>query len=123
MASLWCDSPPFAVEHHVRIDADRGIVDEGLAIDLGKVDGALHALGDHLSRLAEMERNAEVLGEMIERAERQNAEGNVGAGKHAGHGANAAVAAADHDRVDLSGLGALDAQPRRAASARTLRRI
>ena len=27
--------------------------------------------------------------------------GTLGAGKHAGHGANAAVAAANHDRVDL----------------------
>ena len=100
-------SPPFAIEHDVGIDADRGIVDEGLAIDLGKVDVALRAPGDHLGRLAEMERDAEVLGEMIERPERQDTEGNLGAGKHAGHGANAAVTAADHDRVDLSRLGAL----------------
>ena len=45
---------------------------------------------------------------MIERSERQNAERNAGAGEHAGHGANAAVAAANHHRVDLSGLGALE---------------
>ena len=45
---------------------------------------------------------------MIERAERKNAERNVGAGEHACHGANAAVAAADHDGVDLSRLGALE---------------
>ena len=55
-----------------------------------------------------MKRDAEVLGEMIERPERQDAEGNPRASKHAGHGANAAVAAANHDSVDLSFLGALE---------------
>ena len=65
-------------------------------------------LGDHLRRLVEIERDAEILGEMIERAERQNAEGNARAGKHPCQGANAAVAAANHDRVDLTRLGALE---------------
>ena len=54
-----------------------------------------------------MKRDAEVLGEMIECPERQDTEGNLRAGKHAGHGANAAVATANHDSVDLSRLGAL----------------
>ena len=58
-----------------------------LAIDFG---GLLEVQGD-----------AKVLGEVIQGAERQDAERNAGIGKHAGHGANAAVAAANHHRVDL----------------------
>src|SRR5688572_26455651 len=38
---------------------------------------------------------------MIERAERQDTDGNVAAGKYARDGCDAAVAAADHDSVDL----------------------
>ena len=94
-------SSPFAVQHEIRIDADRGIVDEDLAIDLGEIDGALLALGDDADRLREVERDAEILGEMVERAQRQDAEGNAGVRQHACDGANAAVAAANHHRVDL----------------------
>ena len=45
---------------------------------------------------------------MIERPERQDAQGNLRAGKHASHGANTPIAAANHDGVDFSCLGALE---------------
>ena len=61
-------------------------------------------LGDDFGGLLEMQGDAEVLGKVIQGAERQDAERNVRAGKHAGHGANAAVAAANHHRVDLGCL-------------------
>jgi hypothetical protein len=41
---------------------------------------------------------------VIQGAKRQDAERNVGAGKHAGHGTDAAVAAAHHHRIDLGCL-------------------
>ena len=49
--------------------------------------------------------NTEILGEMIERAEREHAERHRCLGKHACHRANAAVASADHDGIDLAALG------------------
>ena len=87
--------------HDIGVDADRGVVDEGLAIDLGEIDGACLALGDDFGGLLEVQGDAKVLGKVIQGAERQDAERNAGLGKHAGHGANAAVAAANHHCVDL----------------------
>ena len=64
--------------------------------------------GDRRGSLLDRQGNSEILGEMIERAERQHAERHSRAGEHAGHGANAAVASADHDGIDLAALGLLD---------------
>ena len=50
---------------------------------------ALVPVGDHRRRFVEVERNAEIAREMVERAERQDAERGLGPGKRAGGGADA----------------------------------
>ena len=51
---------------------------------------------DGARRLRRIERNAQVLGEMVERAERQDAERRAAAAHHVGHRADRAVAARGH---------------------------
>ena len=109
--------PPFPIDDHVRVDADRGIVDEGLAVDLGEVDDTRAASGDGCRRFLDRQGDAEVLGEMVERAERQHAERHDCSGQHACSGAHAAVAPANDDGIDIaaSALARQRARRRRAA--------
>ena len=53
----------------------------------------------------ELGRHAEVAGEMIERAQRQDAQRHARAGEEVGGTVDAAVAAADHDAVQLACAG------------------
>ena len=59
--------------------------------------------GDDARGRGEVERDAEVLGEVVERAEGKDAERHVAAGEGAGDGADGAVAAGGDDGVDASG--------------------
>ena len=63
------------------------------------IDLPLHECDD---RLVEVERDAEVLGEVVVRAERQHAERLVAAGDDVGDGVDGSVAAAGEDRVELA---------------------
>ena len=63
---------------------------------------------DYARRRIRVQREAEILGEMIERAERKHPERNVRAGKDVRDGADTAVAAANDDRVNLPALCLLE---------------
>src|SRR4029453_15923082 len=92
---------PVALDDEIRVDADRRVVDEDLAVDLAEIDHAGLTASDCLRGALEVERKPEVLGEMIERSERNDAERHARSGEHACNGANAAVAASGDDRVDV----------------------
>jgi hypothetical protein len=95
-------SPPVALDDEIRIDADRRVIDEDLAIDLAEIDHAGLAATDCRRGAVEVEREAEILGEMIERSERNDAERHPRSSEHTRHGADAAVAASGDDRVDVA---------------------
>ena len=88
-----------AVDDHQWVKADRGIVDEGAAVDLGDIDAALVAGSDDRRRLGKVEGNAEIAGEMVERAERQQAHRRLAAGQRAGDRAHRPVAAGGDDQL------------------------
>src|SRR5215510_11558200 len=92
---------PVALDDEIRVYADRGVVDEDLAVDLAEIDQAGVAASDCRRGALDSEWKPEILGEMIERSEWNDAERHACSGKHACHGANAAVAASDDDRVDV----------------------
>ena len=96
-----------AVDDHQRIEADGAVVDERAAVHLGDVDPPLGAGGDQRRRFVEVGRNAEIAGEMVERAERQDAEPGRAVRDRAGGGADGPVAAAD----DQQRIAALDDRP------------
>ena len=96
-------APTLALGHHVGVDADQRVVDEDRAVDLPDIDRADVVRGDDRDRQLELERDAEILGEVVERADRQNPHGHAGAGEHARDAADRTVAAADDQAVDLPG--------------------
>ncbi len=102
---LMAGSSPLAVDDHVRVDADGRVVDENLAVDLGEIDDAGVPRGDRRRRFLDLQGDAEVFGEMIERAEREHAERHVRPGKHACQGADAAIASAHDNGVYLAASG------------------
>ena len=69
---------------------------------------------------AELERNAEVLGEVVERAERQDAEGDAGVDQRRGDRADRAVAAAGDDQRRPPGDGVADGGDDLVAAMREL---
>ena len=64
----------------------------------------LMAGGDHLDGTLDVLRQAEILGEMVERAERQHAQRHPAVGQHPGHRADRAVAAAHDHGIELAAL-------------------
>ena len=86
-----------ALLHDGRVEADARVVDEDAAVELADVDQLGLAVDDRLYRRVEVERNADVLGEVIERAERQHAERGLRADERRGDGAHRAVAAGGDD--------------------------
>src|SRR5262245_39638507 len=98
-------SPALAVDHHVGVDADRGIVDESLTVDLGYIDVAAVPGSDCRCCLLHLQRDTEILGEMIERAEGEHPKRYACTSEDASHGADAAVAAPHDDCIDLFALG------------------
>jgi hypothetical protein len=81
----------------MRIDPERRVVEEHAAVDLADVDKLHHAARDRCDRGFEAERDAQIACEMVEGAERQNAERHLAAGEDRGRRTKAAVAAADND--------------------------
>jgi hypothetical protein len=67
-----------------------------VAVDVADVDGADRAVGERVRRLCQAERQAQVLGEEVHGAERQDAERRVRAGEHRRGAGDGAVAAPDH---------------------------
>ena len=97
--------PPLAVDDHVGVEADRRVVDEHPAVDLGDVDPARAPGGDRGTGPLDLERHAKILGEVVERAQRQHAERHVRSGQEPGRRADGPVPATNHDTVDLPGTG------------------
>ena len=94
-------APPLLARlDHVGIDADRRVVDEDAAVDLAHVDVARAPLRDEQRREFDDRRDAQVLGEVVERAERQHAERNARARQMPRRRADGPVAAADDQRVE-----------------------
>src|SRR5688572_1544146 len=63
---------PLADLDDAGVDADRRVVDENLLANATHIRFPDMALDDGLDRLVQIERNLKILGEMIQRAERQN---------------------------------------------------
>ena len=84
--------------------ADAGDVEKMLAVDAPEVDPAGSARGDHPARLDQTARDLERAGEVVGRAERQDAKRQPGFDQGVGSGIEGAVPTADDDQV---GLGAV----------------
>jgi hypothetical protein len=61
MSRAW-SALPLARDDEIGIDADRGVVDENLAIGLGEVDHPHVALGDRLGRRLDVQGDAHIPG-------------------------------------------------------------
>jgi hypothetical protein len=68
-----------AARNDLRVDAETRIVDEDPPVHFARVDGSRVPCFDRLHRSLEIERDAEVFGEMIQRANREDAQNLVGA--------------------------------------------
>lgn len=88
------------IGHHVRVDADGRVVDEYSAVEFADIDLS-HTPGcNHANGSLDVDRDAEILGEVIERAEGNDTERNAGPGEHAGDGAYRSIAAPNGNPVD-----------------------
>ena len=90
-----------ALLDQLRIGADRGVVDEGMAVDPGEVDTAQRSCSDKLCRVAQVQRHAERTGEVVARAERQDAERRPALHQRACRRAERAIAAADDHQLPV----------------------
>jgi hypothetical protein len=88
----------------LRRQADRGDVEERLAVDETEIDATLAAGGDDARRAGDVRRNLQGAGEIVRGAHRQDAEGQVAFDHAESGGVQGAVAAADDDAVDLRGM-------------------
>ena len=98
----------FAIANDVRVEAQARVVDEDPAVDLADVDPRRVPFGQERHRVVELERNAEVLGEVVERAERKDAEDDAAVDQRRRDGADRAVAAAGDDQPRLPRDGGVD---------------
>ena len=67
-----------ALPHHARIDADARIVDEDASVHLSDVDHLCVAGHDRVDGLGRIERDPKVLGEVVQCAGGQDAQGGTG---------------------------------------------
>src|SRR5690606_16655331 len=88
-----------------RIQPQAGIVDENPAVDLSDIDLRYPARDENLRGLFQIQGNAEILGEMIERAEREYAQPLSGLGEHGGDGIDRAVTAPRRYRIRIFAQG------------------
>ena len=95
-----------AVFHDAGIEADARVVDEDAAVDLPDVNERRLSFDDCARRECQVLRNAEVLREVVQGAERKDAELLLGAGDRGGDRADGAVPAPRHDRGAAVGSGA-----------------
>lgn len=91
-----------AMAHHARINAERRVADEDSAVDLGDVERRRDTGGERVDGGADLGRDEELLGEMVEGAERDYAERAAGAGEERGRGVDRAIPPADEDEVDAA---------------------
>ena len=87
----------FAVAHDIGIQAQAGIVQENAAIHFAHVDLVQHALRHIGDRRIERQRNIQILGEMVQGTQRQDAKRRAAADNDGGDGIDGAVASAGHD--------------------------
>src|SRR6185437_14300459 len=87
------------ITDHLGIEAQAGVVDADAAVHLADIDALYPSGGDATDCLLELEREPEVLREMIERAEGKNAECRLRVRQHGCDGADRPVTSSrDDDR-------------------------
>ncbi len=89
----------FPFPDHSRIEADARVVDEEATVDVADVELTDLSGDDRLHRGLEVQRESEILGEVIERAHWEDAEGCAGRNRHRRHRADGAVAAGRDEHV------------------------
>ena len=82
-----------------RIDAEAGVIEKQPAVDFAHVHFADDPLQDHPGGFLQVERNAEILGEVVQGAERKYAQWNTALEYGLGAGVDGAIAASNHERV------------------------
>ena len=87
---------------HARVDAEARVVDEDAAVQIADVDVAHAAVDDRLDRLRELQRNAGVLGEVIQRAQWKHAERRVRLDRDARDGPDGSVPARRDEHVSAA---------------------
>ncbi len=100
--------PRLDLARHLDGDAEAGQVGERPVVGHAEVDVGHLALGEHLDRAGQVERQAEAAGEVVGGAERQHAERDVAVGDVAYGGGQGAVAAADDEQVGVGGEGGVE---------------
>jgi len=93
-----------AMPNDMRVEADAGIIDEGAVVDLREVDRAWLARNDNTSGSAKVERQTQILSEMIERAHGEHAHDRARANKSSGDGALRTIATGGGDDSVMVGL-------------------
>jgi hypothetical protein len=104
----------------VGVQAEARVVDEDPSVDLADVDRPGLSARQDRDRVGELERDAEVLGEVVQRAERENSEDDAGVDQRCRDRAHRAVAAAGDDRARSPGDGAVDGRRDLVAAVREL---
>src|SRR5208282_4287840 len=89
----------FALADEVWVEAYAGIIHEYAAVNLADIHLADLAGKEITDGGSEVERNTDILGEMVQRAHRQNTERCIGACELAGHCIDSALTSAGGDRV------------------------
>ena len=92
-----------ALMDDLRVQAEARVVEKEAAVDIGDIDRMDVAVGDRCERGFGFERDAEVAGEMVQRAQRQHAECDSAAHQRTGDAAERAVAAARDDDAAIGG--------------------
>src|ERR1700674_2344705 len=88
--------------HQLRVNAEAGIVEEEVIVDRTHVDLRAISFGNSRHRTFKIERDMKVLREMIERPERQNAQGNPASDQKPCRCVERPIAASDDDRAWLA---------------------
>ena len=87
----------FAEFDECGVKANRGIIDEYLAVDLGQVDLAAVAVRDHADRAFEIKGNAELAREIVAGAKRQDGVRRASCAQDGGGAPLRAIAAANRN--------------------------
>src|SRR6185369_12015485 len=95
--------------HDARVHADGGVVEEQAIVDAAHVHARDPSTGDGGHRALEVERDPEVLGEVVEGTDRQHAQDTGCPGENPGHAAQGPVSTGGDDDLgaiedDASGL-------------------
>ena len=98
-------SAPVPVHNDVRIDSNRRVIDEHLAIHLADIDRTVHAARNDRDRILDGKRNSKILGEVIQRSQRNDAERNIRTGDRTRDRMDGTVSPAGDNGVDLASGG------------------